>query len=77
LSQIGKDGKEHPICYASRSFKPNERNYPVTELETLAVVEYVRYFRPYLYQQEVKIETDHQAVKSVLTKPNSSPRIAR
>jgi len=77
LSQIGEDGKDHPICYASRTLRPAEKNYGVTELETLAVVEFVKLFRPYLYQQDVTVVTDHQAVKSVLEKSNVNPRIAR
>jgi len=77
LSQIGSDDQEHPIAYASRSLKSAERNYPITELESLAVMEFVKYFRPYLYQQEVVVETDNTAVQSVLTKSNPSPRIPR
>src|SRR3569832_733061 len=77
LSQIGSDGTEHPIAYASRSLRQAEKNYPITELETLAVVEWVKYFRPYLFQQKVQVLTDHTAVKAVLQKENSSGRIAR
>jgi len=55
LSQIGLDGKDHPICYASRTLRPAEKNYGVTELATLAVVEFVKLFRPYLYQQDVTV----------------------
>jgi len=60
LSQIGPDNQEHPIAYASRSLKSAERNYPIIEMESLAVVEYVKYFRPYLYQQEVLVELTTQ-----------------
>jgi len=77
LSQISDDGKEHPVAFASRTLKPAEVNYPITELETLAVVEFVKYFRPYLYQQTVRVVTDHTAVKAVLLKENPNPRIAR
>ena len=35
LSQVQDDGKLHPVAYASRALSPGERNYSVTELETL------------------------------------------
>ena len=38
LSQIQADGRLHPIAYASRSLSKSEKNYAVTDLETLAVV---------------------------------------
>ena len=38
LSQLQGDGKLHPIAYASRSLDRHEKNYAVTELETLAIV---------------------------------------
>ena len=48
LSQKRSDGKYHPVAYASRSLQPNEKNYPISELETLAIVWAVKYFRAYL-----------------------------
>lgn len=77
LSQKDENNLDHPIAFASRSLKPAEKNYAITELETLAVVEFVKYFRTYLYQQTVIVETDHSAVKAVLEKENQNPRIAR
>ena len=38
LSQVGKDGLEHPVCYASRSRNQAEQNYSSFEGECLAVV---------------------------------------
>ena len=38
LSQIQEDGKVHPVAYASRALSSTEKNYAITELETLAVV---------------------------------------
>lgn len=77
LSQNDSMNRDHPVAFASRTLKAAEKNYAVTELETLAVVEFVKYFRPYLYQHSFVVETDHTAVKAVLEKPNPSSRIAR
>ena len=38
LSQKQEDGKFHCIAFASRALNRTEKNYSVTELETLAVV---------------------------------------
>ena len=38
LSQTQDDGQLHPIAYASRSLDCSERNYSITELETLATL---------------------------------------
>ena len=48
LSQRQEDGHVDPIVYASRSLQPHEKNYAITELETLGVVWASKYFRPYL-----------------------------
>ena len=63
LSQTQDDSKNHPVAFASRALSPAERNYAVTELETLAVVWAVSHFRYYLYGHNVTIFTDHSAVK--------------
>lgn len=38
LSQTEVDGKVYPIAFASRSLNVHERNYGITELETLGLV---------------------------------------
>ena len=77
LSQRQDDGVQHPVAYASRSLSPAERNYCVTDLETLAVVWAMQHFRAYLYGHVVTVFTDHSAVKSVLGSPGSSGKHAR
>ena len=54
-----------------------ERNYSITELETLAVVWSVSHFKAYLYGHEVTVYSDHSAVKAVLETPNPSGKHAR
>ena len=77
LSQI-QDGNERAIAYASRALKPAERNYTVTELEALAVVEGVKKLSTYLeHSPKFKIVTDHQALKWLFDQKRSSGRLAR
>ena len=52
LMQTQLDGTERVIAYAGRTLQKAERNYTVTELETLAVVVAVRHFSPYLMDKE-------------------------
>ena len=77
LSQKQEGGCLHPVSYASRALSPAEKNYGITDLETLAVVWAIGHFRHYLYNQNVRIYTDHAAVKSVLLNPNISGKHAR
>ena len=77
LSQVQEDGKLHPVAYASRALNPSEKNYGVTELETLAVVWAVTHFHSYLYGNKVTVLTDHSAVRAVLETPNPTGKHAR
>ena len=56
---------------------PPEKNYGITDLETLAVVWSISHFQSYIYGHDVTIYTDHSAVKAVLTNPQSSGKHAR
>ena len=77
LSQTQEDGCRHPVAYASRSLSTAERNYAITDLETLAVVWALTHFRCYLYGHAVTVYTDHSAVRAVLETPSPSGRHAR
>ena len=67
----------HPIAYVSRSLSAPENNYSITELKTLAVVWGNGHFRAYLYGHEIKVVTDHTAVKTILEAPDLSGKHAR
>lgn len=77
LSQKQKDGEYHPIAYASRSLQPSEKNYGISELETLALVWAVKYFRTYILGHPCTVLMDHAACLSLLNTPKPLAKLAR
>jgi hypothetical protein len=77
LSQIGDDGLEHPICYASRLLNVAEKNYSATELECLGIVWAIDHFRPYLYGRAFLVKTDHNPLVYLNNTKNKSSRVCR
>ena len=67
----------HPIAFASRALAPAEKNYGITDLETLGVVWAISHFHYYLYGHCVTVYTDHSTVKAVLETASPSDRYAR
>ncbi|XP_075075179.1 uncharacterized protein LOC107760480 [Nicotiana tabacum] len=72
-----KDKLMHPIYYASRTLSGAQLNYTVTEKEMLAVVFAFDKFRPYLIGSKVIVYTDHAALRYVIEKKDSKPRLIR
>lgn len=62
LSQV-QNSLERVICYGSRVCTPAERNYDVTRRELLAIVFYLKTFRPYLLGRKFLLRTDHSALQ--------------
>ncbi len=77
LAQQQTDGQVHPIAFASRSLTVPERNYAITELETLGLVWALKIFRAYLLGLHCIVFTDHAACTSLLTNQHPSPKLAR
>jgi len=76
LSQrVGK--VPHGIYYASRTLDPAQRNYTTSEKEMYDVIFALGKFHPYLLGVEVTIYTNHSAIKHLLSKNDSKPRLIR
>ena len=72
-----QEGTERVIAYASRTLNRAEQNYCVTRRELLAVVTFLKHFRHYLYGQQVKVRTDHGALRWLLQFKNPEGQLAR
>jgi transposase InsO family protein len=67
-----------PVCYESRKTSPAERNYPIHELELLAVVHGCKKFRHYLHGcKHFTLFTDHESLHYFFTQRDISKRQAR
>ena len=77
LSQIGDDGKDHPIAFYSKALNKAERKWDSCELELYAILSCVKHFRHYLLNTKFRIRTDNKACTYVLKKAELSPRLAR
>ena len=65
------------IYYASRTLNDAQLNYATTEKELLAIVFAFDKFRPYLIGNKVVVQTDHSAIKYLMTKKDAKPRLIR
>ena len=77
LSQVGKDGEEHPVCFASRSCNGAEQNYSSFVGELLAVVWATSHFRPYLFGNSFHLVTDHQPLEWIMTTTKLTGKLPR
>lgn len=76
LSQI-QSGTETPICFISRILKPYEVRYAVCEKEMAAIVFAITKLKFYLTSSRFILETDHQALASLMNNRFANNRIYR
>ena len=74
---LEKEKVLYAIYYASRMFNDAQLNYATTGKELLAVVFAFDKFRPYLKGNKVIVFTDHSAIKYLMTKKDTKPRLIR
>lgn len=77
LAQKQPNGSVHPIAYALHSLQLAERNYGISELETLGFAWAVKLFWHYILGYPCTAYTDHAACLSLLNSRNPSTKLVR
>ena len=67
LGQRDDQNRERVISYGGRSLNKAERNWGITDVEGLALVEGIRHFKVYLSYKPFTVYSDHQALMSLKT----------
>lgn len=75
LFQYTADGREMPVCYASRKYTPTETRYSTFQQEMGCVVWSLERFQEYTMGYKVIVETDHRNISFV--KRSVMPQLAR
>lgn len=77
LEQLDEKNEPRPICYYSHKLNKAQKNYSITELECLAAVQSVKFFRPYVEGHSFKIITDHASLQWLMQQRDLTGRLAR
>ena len=77
LSQVGEDGKSHPVSFYSRALKAPERKWDACEQELFAILCAVKHYRAFLMNTHFKVQTDNVACTYIVKKSDFTPRLAR
>ena len=72
-----EDKKAFVIYYSSKNLDSTQSNYTTMEKEFLAVVFALEKFRSYIVRSPITIFTNHAALKYLLSKNNTKPRLTR
>ena len=74
---VHRDNQELPVAFYSRQLQGAEKNYSITELETLAIVSSLKHFAFYIYGTPLVTYTDHKACTALLKSPVLNARLKR
>ena len=72
-----KERTPYVIYYASKTLDETQKHYTTTEKEMLAIVFALDKFRPYILESKIIIFTDHAALKFLMSKSITKPRLIR
>ena len=64
------DGVEYPVAFASRVLTPAECRYSTTKREALAVIQAMKWFKPYIWGTQFVLRTDHASLQWLFRQNN-------
>ncbi|XP_046964488.1 uncharacterized protein K02A2.6-like [Vanessa cardui] len=78
LSQVGADGLERPVSFASRTLNSAEKKYSQIQKEATAIIFGVRRFHQYLYARSEPfiLRTDHKPLISIFGSHRGIPEVS-
>ena len=79
LLQEDSNGVDHPVCYFSRKFNKQQRNYSTIEKECLALILAIQHFEVYLTSSATPIVvfSDHNPLSFLHKMKNKNQRLLR
>ena len=79
LLQEGKDGVDHPICYFSKKFNQNQKNYSTIEKECLSLILALQHFEVYVTSSSLPIIvfSDHNPLVFINKLKGKNQRLLR
>ncbi|PAA72364.1 hypothetical protein BOX15_Mlig011200g1 [Macrostomum lignano] len=77
LSQIGPDGSEQVVAYASKKFSQSQSNYCATMRELLGLVLMLEHFRTYLLDRPFTVRVDAAALQWLHSKKHATGMLAQ
>ena len=76
ISQVGLNGDEQPVAYASRTLSTPEKNYSQIKKEALSLIFGLRKFHQYMYARNFTTVTDHKPLLAILGPKKNIPALA-
>ena len=78
LMQMNQDTKTFSaISYCSRTLSISERKWPPVQIELGAIIFALRSFKPFIYNTDVELHTDHKPLAYLLKKAEAHPNLSR
>ncbi|BHF62591.1 hypothetical protein SprV_0200557600 [Sparganum proliferum] len=77
LSQCDETGAERPVCFASKTLTKPQRNYCTYRRELLALITFVKQFKPFLIGRHFIIRSDHKALQCLQKIKDAESQLAR